>query len=541
MTTNNNWTLGEQDTVTAVFRRAVEARPNHCFIEFEDGTAATYREFDLLSNRLAHGLKDLNVQPGDTVSSLLDNNLECVVLWFAVNKLGAIWVPINNALKGEFLRHQVADSGAKLVVAEQEYCERFKLIEDKLEHVTILVYRTEKPESSFDRLQLTALASAFSDDDSALADTNKPSDLSMLIYTSGTTGPSKGCMMSHNYACSLARLSQSSAARNENDINWSCLPLFHFNATASTVLATVLTQGRCYFVPRFSLSQFWKSIRNSGATVVNIIGQMVPLIAKQDDCEDSKACYGQVRSVVALPFDEELQKIWLTRFGVEIAGANCYGLSEASLLTSLPAGEVAKPGSSGRRNDLFDVLIIDDEGNELAAGEAGEVVCRPRKANIIFDGYWCNPGKTLEIMQHMWLHTGDIGKFDEDGFFFFVDRKKDYLRRGGENISSYEVEGALLQHPDIQEVAVHSVLSELSEDEVKATIVLIDGATISEEQLCIWSVDHLPYYAVPRYIEYRASLPINPLNKVMKYELRDEGVTANTWDRSNTDINIKKR
>ena len=292
---------------------------------------------------------------------------------------------------------------------------------------------------------------------------------------------------------------------------------------------------------RFSLSQFWKSIRNSGATVVNIIGQMVPLIAKQDDCEDSSACYGQVRSVVALPFDEKLQKIWQTRFGVEIAGANCYGLSEASLLTSLPAGEVAKPGSSGRRNDLFDVLIIDDEGNELAAGEAGEVVCRPRKANIMFEGYWRNPGKTLEIMQHMWLHTGDIGKFDEDGFFFFVDRKKDYLRRGGENISSYEVEGALLQHPDIQEVAVHSVLSELSEDEVKATIVLIDGATISEEQLCIWSVDHLPYYAVPRYIEYRASLPINPLNKVMKYELRDEGVTANTWDRSKAPIDIKKR
>lgn len=534
------WDIGEQDTVTTLLMRAVAARPDHPFIRFEDGVEATYAQFDQRSNQLAHGLIAEGVGPGDTVASMLDNTLECVLLWFAVNKIGAIWVPVNTALKGEFLRHQLADSGARLVFAEADYCDRILALETQLPGIESLFHCADT-DTKPTRLSVQPMDRVFTSDDAPVPDRNQPGDLSMLIYTSGTTGPSKGCMMSHNYACSLARLSQSAADRQASDVNWSCLPLFHFNATASTVLATILTHATCYFVPRFSLSRFWESVQTSGATVVNIIGQMVPLIAKQEDSAASKACYGQVKAVVALPFSEELQAAWKQRFGVGTAGANCYGLSEASLITSLPAYETAKPGSSGKRNDLFDAIIVDDAGNVVPPGQAGEVWARPRKAHIMFEGYWRSPAKTLEVMGGLWLHTGDIGKFDDDGFFYFVDRKKDYLRRGGENISSYEVEVALQQHPDVAEVAVHAVLSELSEDEVKATIVLKGGADVTEEALCRWSIDQLPYYAVPRYIEFRNALPINPLNKVMKYALRDEGVTPSTWDRAGSDIRLKKR
>jgi crotonobetaine/carnitine-CoA ligase len=252
-------------------------------------------------------------------------------------------------------------------------------------------------------------------------------------------------------------------------------------------------------------------------------------------------CFGQVRVVTGAPFPAELQQIWKERFGVKIAGTPGYGFTEATMLTSLPAGGYFKPGSSGKRNEWFDVRIVDDNHRELPTGEAGEIIARPLQPNVMFQGYWRRPADTLQIMSDLWLHTGDIGKFDEDGYFFFVDRKKDYLRRGGENISSYEMETALSLHPDVQDVAVHAVFSELSEDEVKATLVLREGATLTEAQLFTWLIERVPYFALPRFIEFRAELPKSPLGRVLKYQLRDEGKTAATWDRNTSGIDYKKR
>jgi crotonobetaine/carnitine-CoA ligase len=166
---------------------------------------------------------------------------------------------------------------------------------------------------------------------------------------------------------------------------------------------------------------------------------------------------------------------------------------------------------------------------------------RPLKPNIMFQGYWRRPDDTQRLMRNMWLHTGDIGKFDEEGFFYFVDRKKDYLRRRGENISSFEMEAAFLNHPDIEDVAVHAVPSPVGEDDVKVTAVLKPGAQLSAEALCRWAIDQVPYYAVPRYIEFRDNLPRNPQGRVLKYQLRDEGRTEATWDRDTSDITLSKR
>ena len=168
--------------------------------------------------------------------------------------------------------------------------------------------------------------------------------------------------------------------------------------------------------------------------------------------------------------------------------------------------ESAPPGSSGRANEDFDVRIFDDNDNELPPNTPGEIVIRPRRPHIMFEGYWNRPADTLKIMRNMWLHSGDIGKFDENGYFYFVDRMKDYLRRRGENISSFEVETGLRAHPDIADVAVHAVFSESGEDDVKATIVLKDGAGITEEDICVWAIDRLPYFTIPRYFEFRSDL-----------------------------------
>jgi crotonobetaine/carnitine-CoA ligase len=159
----------------------------------------------------------------------------------------------------------------------------------------------------------------------------------------------------------------------------------------------------------------------------------------------------------------------------------------------------------------------------------------------MFAGYWKRPEETLKLMNDLWFHTGDIGQFDEDGFFYFVDRKKDYLRRRGENISSFEVESVFRQHPAIEDIAAHAVLSDLTEDELKVTAVLRQGAELTEKELCLWSSEQMPYFAVPRYIEFRSDLPRSPVGRVLKYVLRDEGVTERTWDREAAGIQISKR
>jgi len=214
---------------------------------------------------------------------------------------------------------------------------------------------------------------------------------------------------------------------------------------------------------------------------------------------------------------------------------------EAAVITTLPAGEFAAPGSSGKRVADFDVRIVDELDRELPAGQPGEIIVRPLRPDIMFMGYWRRPEDTLKLLRNLWLHTGDIGKFDEAGFFYFVDRKKDYLRRRGENISSFEMEAAFARHPAIAEVAVHAVPSPRGEDDVKVTAILHAGAQLTAEELFQWAVDAVPYYALPRYIEFRASMPKNPQGRVLKYQLRDEGKTAATWDQEASGITIAKR
>jgi len=275
------------------------------------------------------------------------------------------------------------------------------------------------------------------------------------------------------------------------------------------------------------------------ATVVSILGALGTLLAQAPDNDAMQRCFGQIHTVKGNPFPEEIKAIWRTRFGARQIGSNAYGLTEA-LITSVPAGEPVPPGSSGRCAPEFDVRIFDDQDNPLPPGQAGEVVCRPLHPDIMFKGYWRRAEDTQKVMGNMWFHTGDIGKFDEAGFFYFVDRKKDYLRRRGENISSFEMESAILLHPDVEQVAVHAVRSNLGEDDLKVTAMLVAHAQLTEEALCRWLVDRVPYYAVPRYIEFRSGLPVNPQGRVLKYQLRDEGVTPATWDIEKSSIKVQR-
>ena len=540
MDRSETWSLGQQDTAIAALDRAVAAHPDRVLLDFS-GELYTYNKVDQLSTCLAHSLAVLGVQKGQTVVTMFDNNIDAVVSWLAINKLCAVSVPVNTGLRGDFLRHQIADSGAALVLCEADYIDRISAVAHQLSEVKLVLHRGTTSATTCGSLLLDALDSHRGSNLTPLTDKPNPWDLACLIYTSGTTGPSKGCMISYNFMCNLARLQLRSGPATADDVTITPLPLFHMNALAVGILSNILVGARVAIIPRFSVSNFWPEVERSGATIASILGGMGGLLANAADNDAAKRCVGQIHTVRGNPFTEEIKAVWRDRFGAKQVGGNGYGLTEACVITSLAAGEYAAPGSSGKLVPDFDVRIVDDLDRELPVNTPGEIICRPLRPDIMFMGYWRRPEDTLKLMRNMWFHTGDIGKFDENGFFYFVDRKKDYLRRRGENISSFEMESAFANHPDIAEVAVHAVPSDKGEDDVKVTAILKDGATLTAEALFQWSTTAVPYYALPRYIEFRTSLPKNPQGRILKYQLRDEGKTANTWDLEATDIKVAKR
>ncbi|MBA3741460.1 AMP-binding protein [Sporichthya sp.] len=522
--------LQPDDTVNLALERAVRAVPDRLFLDFS-GEQYTYAEFDVEVGRLAAALVELGVGFGDRVITQLDNSPDVVKSWFAINRIGAVWVPINTEYVGEFLSHQVSDSGARVAITEAKYLPRFELVQGRMPELRTVLHRDELTQPAGDTTYtLAPLADQLVADRTVDPALVQGSDLAGLFYTAGTTGPSKGCMMSHHYLLHVGRLMVASADREPDEVLFTPLPLFHLGATA-LVLSTVQIAGSVAVAPGFSVRAFWAEVERTGAQVTCVMASMIPLLAQAPDSPEMLRCKGQIRAALGVPFTAELQEVWRSRFGVTIAGFNQYGLTEAGSATMVEGGRDVKPGTSGRVHQWLDVRIFDEKDREVPVGTTGEIVLRPLEPHVMFEGYWNRPEATLAQLRNLWFHTGDLGRFDEDRFLHFVDRKKDYMRRRGENISSFELESTFLQHPDISEAAVHAVFSELTEDDVKVTAVLHEGATLEPQTLYEWSSERIPRFALPRYIEFRTELPKNPVGRVLKYQLRDEGRTPNTWDR----------
>ncbi len=510
------------------------ADPDGVYLDFE-GEAWSASRIDEVSRRLASGLSDLGVSPGDRVATLLGNGAPQVLSLFATVQLGAVWVPVNTAFKGEFLAHQLRDSGAQILIATDDLVPRAVAVAgtDTPDLERLVVVGGDVDTGSLDTTRWADLERSAS----AASANPQPADLAMLIYTAGTTGPSKGCMLPHNYVASMSNQIARIWERRSDDIVWTPLPLFHLNAVAAAVMGPLLVGGSASVSSRFSVSGFWSEVRRSGATIASLLGSPAMLIAEADDHPDMAG--HQLRLCAAAPMPPAIDAIWRERFGCRTFSAG-FGLTEASLLSLTPAGEPNPPGAAGRLNDTeFEVRIVDDDDTEVSEGSTGEIVCRPRAPDVMFAGYWRRPEATVEVMRNLWFHTGDLGRVD-DGYLFFVDRKKDYLRRRGENISSFELEKALFAHEAIADCAVHAVPSDQGEDDVKVTAVLTRAGAVTEEELCVWLADRVPYFAVPRYIEFRDDLPRNPVGRVLKFQLRDEGVTTRSWDRELSGLVIER-
>lgn len=507
-----------------LLRRRREERGDHLFWWCGDGRA-TYAEADERSDRVAAGLAEIGVKKGDRIAILAPNRPEILELYFACAKLGAVQVPLNAFLKGEFLRYQLADCGASVLVTDAAGYEAAAPILGELPGIGHVVALDRLPGGPTP-VRIVAYAD--------LATAARPpqveveeGDLMSIVYTSGTTGLPKGCMLPHAYYCRVARLMCEAWEVGEGDVIMTALPLFH-GAARMMMVGAALWSGQTVVVEReFRPAPFLERITEVGATIVGGVGAMgVALLSLPPSPFDRSH---RLRVAMWIPFTAEQQLAFEERFAVNVS-AELYGQTECVPVTfSAPKGERNR-ASAGRPAPDLEVQLVDDEDRPVPTGQVGEIVVRPREPYAIFSGYWQKPEETLRSFRNLWYHTGDYGRADAQGFITFVDRKKDALRRRGENVSSVELEAAIARHPKIAEAAVHAVPSQLTEDDIKACIVLKTGETIGPEELFTFFKDHIPYYAIPRYVEILPQLPKNAVGRVMKYVLRERGVTPSTWD-----------
>ncbi len=538
------WRTGSQSTIPELLMQRLESDPDSQYLDVCGDSVSAAAVYDVCA-RLATSLCSMGINPGDRVATLIENSIEAVYAWWGIILSGGIAVPINTAYKGEYLRHQLADSGSRVIIVAAEFLGRLEAVAPSvksLQHVVAIGETRPKIKNTS-----TALWTDLLQSDATPPQLNtKPSDLGTFIYTGGTTGLSKGCMLSHNYHEALTRQIGICWERTSDDVVWTPLPLFHFNAITTAVMGPLVFGGRSAIYRRFSVSNFWPEMNRVGATITSTLGTMAYLLAHDVDRPEmprsgAPEANTSLRLLGAAPMPVEVDDIMKNRFGLTTFSA-AYGVTEASLISWQPPGGYNKPNAAGVINDeYFDVRIFDDEDNELPRGSRGEIVIRPKRPDVMFTGYWGRPDVTVETSRNWWYHTGDVGIIDDDNFLFFVDRKADYLRRRGENIASFEVESIIMGQGQIADVAVHAVPSPMSEDDLKITATLVDGANLTEEELFLWCVEQLPYFALPRYIEFRKELPRSPVGRVLKRELRDEGATAASWDLEDSEVKFEKR
>lgn len=516
------------------------------FILFEDQRIG-YAEFDALSNRVANGFAALGVKRGDHVAFLLNNSPEVLLTYFGLFKLGAVVVPLNVAAKGELLVYFLEQSEASVLIADAGLVERYVEIQERLPRIRRLVVLAENGAPA--DLSGTSLRAArvpvtdFRALETAAASAPEIGvrycDLAYLSYTSGTTGPSKGSMATQAHAITQGIDQQDAYGYRADDVLFTCLPLSHGNAFLCCCMPALASDATIAIGRRFSASGFWSDVRRHRATQFNLLGAMANILWSQPERPDDAD--NTVRQCMAVPVPISFYEGFERRFGLTIT--SLYGLTDFGLITYKgPDAPASKRNSGGPVRPEVEVRIVDDDDMPLPAGAVGEIVVRARDPWFSPLGYFNMKDATLEAWRNLWFHTGDRGTLDADGWLSFVDRKKDAIRRRGQNISSFEVEQMILRHPAVQDVAAFPVTSEMSEDEVMVAIVVRPDRTLDAAELIEHCQANMAYYMVPRYVDFCSDLPRNASEKVMKYQLRSraESRLAELWDREKAGIKVRR-
>lgn len=477
-------------------------------------------------------LKEAGIAPGDRVATLCTNRIELIELLFGCAWVGAIAVPVNTALRGTQLQQVLHNADPRLLVIEPDLASSLEPVSppETLERVWSLDRVPPRAPPAYRIVP----APAQSVGEAVAPEPTGPGDILTILYTSGTTGIAKGvrCPQAQLYWWGV--INSEVLSIGTDDVLFTSLPLFHTNAINS--LFQALVAGATYTIERrFSASRYWELAAGHGATVTYLLGAMIGMLQGQPPSPRDRG--HSVRVALAPGTPAPLHEPFRERFGVRLIDG--YGSTETSHIIGRPEDD-QRPGFLGRPVDEFEVRVVDEDDAEVPAAVPGELVVRGRHPFSLASGYHAMPEATLAAWRNLWFHTGDRVVRDEEGWLRFLDRRKDTIRRRGENISSVEVERILLEHPAVGAAAVFPVPSELTEDEVMAAVVPTPGTKLDPLELVQHCEPRLAYFAIPRYIDVVRSLPLTENGKVRKPELRQRGVTAATWDRERAGYRLRR-
>lgn len=504
-------------------------------LKFED-QVFSYAEALAISRRLAGALSRQGFKRGDHVALLMLNHPNMLWTMFALALLGVVTVPVNAAAKGSLLAYFLRHSRSGALIADAELLPNAASLLGDVPALRQVIVHGETPAAlrapgagAIQWLELEALmngaAPPFEGDDARF------SDIQMIMYTSGTTGPSKGVMCSHAQEQTGGIFMAEQMGYTDGDVLYTCLPLFHANAIRVTVTAALWCGGTVAMARRFSASSFWPDIRKHGATQFNALGAMANILVQAAPGPADRDHKLRICNIVPA-FSESQAADFERRFGVQVT--SLYGSTEmcCPIYANASTGSARWP-SCGKIVKPFEMRVVDDNDFELPPGQVGEWILRSREPWYVFQGYLDMPAETMAAWRNGWFHTGDRGYVDADGFFYFVDRKKESIRRRGENISSYEVESSICCHPAVLECAAVAVASELGEDEVMVYVVLRAEGGLGEIDLIRFCEANMAYFMIPRFVRFLPALPKTPSEKVEKYKLKQwaEQERQSLWDR----------
>jgi carnitine-CoA ligase len=513
--------------------RNARTKPDQIFAAFEGGERWTFAQTLQQVESLAGNLHELGVRQGDHVLVVLPTSPLALRAIFAINYLGAVYVPVNPALKGSSLEHVLDNAGAAFAIVDDSVLDRVLAAAPPALATIVRSSGTSAPVPA-GRITIHPVSALTrpSAPPPAPEKPIRPFDTQSIIYTSGTTGRSKGVLSSyiHSYSC-------------VGPDAWNCLtaddrqllhmPIFHIGGAFIATVALCVGSSIAV-VSHFRTEAFWDQIRELEVTSAFLLGAMATFLLKQPPHPSDRD--HKLRMVFIVPLGQS-GRAFRERFGVDVF--TLFNMTE--ICTPLISrANPEKDSICGRPRAGVEVRLVDENDCSVPDGEVGQLILRTEAPWAMNHGYNNNPQATADAWRNGWFHTGDAFIRDTDGDYRFVDRLKDAIRRRGENISSYEIEVELLSHPAVREAAAIPVPSEFSEDEVLVVLAPASGTSIDPEDIIRHLLPRMAHHMVPRFIRVIDELPKTPTAKVEKHVLRAEGLTADTWDRERAGIAIRR-
>jgi carnitine-CoA ligase len=498
-------------TIRELFEKSVSRNPDKVFFILKDRGKA-YKDFLTTVNRVANGFLSLGIRKGDKIAILLPNCLEFPYSWLAANMIGAVMVPVNTRFVAEEIKYILNHSEARALVTAERHLEDIEGIRKDLAQLEMIFTIGENNENN--ALPYSMLL----DNTAELKGTDiRGEDLAVILYTSGTTGNPKGCMASHDYFVNLAEVQADLFQLSQKDRVLTSQPFYYMDPQWNTLM--VMTRNATLvLVEKFSTSTFWDDIRRYDISCFYCIGSMTSFLYNMPPSDLDKR--HNLRMVQTSGISPHIHEKWEKRFNVPVY--EIYASTETTADIAVRLNMDRKVGTKciGRPLWYREIKIVDENGIEVRKGSVGEILVK--RGRGMMQGYYKDPESTEKAFRGGWYHSGDLAYKDADGDYHFVGRKKDIIRRGGENVSAAAVEHVIVNHPKVMDAAVIPVPDNIRGEEIKAYVILKKGETATYEEIAKYCEENLGAFKVPRYYEFRDSLPKTPSERVQKRKLIEE-------------------